>query len=162
MIYPMRLHPCYKEYLWGGTRLKTEYGKTDAPEITAESWELAAHMDGTCKVENGPLAGMSIPELGTLDHRGIWGTDCKETVFPLMVKLIDAKKDLSIQVHPSDETALRENGEQGKAEMWYIADCEPQAFLYFGFSKQISKEEFLHRAEDGSICEVLNRVPVAR
>lgn len=162
MIYPMRLHPCYKEYLWGGTRLKTEYGKTDAPEITAESWELAAHMDGTCKVENGPLAGMSIPELGTLDHRGIWGTDCKETVFPLMVKLIDAKKDLSIQVHPSDETALQENGEQGKAEMWYIADCEPQAFLYFGFSKQISNEEFLHRAEDGSICEVLNRVPVAR
>ncbi len=79
-----------------------------------------------------------------------------------MVKLIDAKKDLSIQVHPSDLTAQRENGERGKAEMWYIVDCEPLACLYFGFSKRVSKEEFLRRAKDGSICEVLNRVPVAR
>ena len=159
---PMKLHPCYKEYLWGGTRLKSEYGKADAPEVTAESWELAAHPDGTCTVDTGPLAGRSILELGALDRRGIWGTACKEPVFPLMVKLIDAKRDLSIQVHPSDTTALRENGEQGKAEMWYIVDCEPQACLYFGFSKRVSKEEFLCRARDGSICEVLNRVPVAR
>lgn len=159
---PMKLHPCYKEYLWGGTRLKTEYGKADAPEVTAESWELAAHPDGLCTVENGPLAGKSMLDLGKLDRRGIWGSACKETAFPLMVKLIDAKKDLSIQVHPSDLTAQWENGEQGKAEMWYIVDCEPQACLYFGFSKRVSKEEFLRRAKDGSICEVLNRVPVAR
>lgn len=162
MIYPMRLHPCYKEYLWGGTRLKTEYGKADAPDVTAESWELAAHPDGLCIVENGPLVGRSILELGELDRKGIWGSACKEAAFPLMVKLIDAKKDLSIQVHPSDLTAQRENGERGKAEMWYIVDCEPQACLYFGFSKRVSKEEFLRRAKDGSICEVLNRVPVAR
>ena len=162
MMYPMRLHPCYKEYLWGGTRLKTEYGKTDAPDITAESWELAAHTDGTCTVADGPYTGMSILDLGNLDRAGIWGTACKAPVFPLLVKLIDAKKDLSIQVHPSDETALLACGEQGKAEMWYIVDCEPQACLYFGFSKRVSKEEFLRRAKDGSICEVLNRVPVAR
>ena len=162
MMYPMRLHPCYKEYLWGGTRLKSDYGKSDAPEVTAESWELAAHPDGLCIVENGPLAGKSILDLGELDRRGIWGTACKAPVFPLMVKLIDAKKDLSIQVHPSDETALWACGEQGTAEMWYIVDCEPQACLYFGFSKRVSKEEFLRRAKDGSICDVLNRVPVAR
>lgn len=162
MMYPMRLHPCYKEYLWGGTRLKTEYGKTDAPDTTAESWELAAHTDGTCTVADGPYTGMSILDLGNLDRAGIWGTACKAPVFPLLVKLIDAKKDLSIQVHPSDETALLACGEQGKAEMWYIVDCEPQACLYFGFSKRVSKEEFLRRAKDGSICEVLNRVPVAR
>lgn len=159
---PLKLHPCYKEYLWGGTRLKTEYGKTDAPDVTAESWELAAHPDGLCIVENGPLAGKSILELGKLDRKGIWGSACKETAFPLMVKLIDAKKDLSIQVHPSDDTALWTRGEQGKAEMWYIVDCEPQACLYFGFSKRVSREEFLRRAKDGSICEVLNRVPVTR
>ena len=159
---PIKLHPCYKEYLWGGTRLKSEYGKADAPEVTAESWELAAHPDGACTVENGPLTGMSISDLGTLDRRGIWGAACKETTFPLMVKLIDAKRDLSIQVHPSDDTALRENGEQGKAEMWYIVDCEPQACLYLGFSKQVDQSEFLRRAKNGSICEVLNRVPVAR
>lgn len=159
---PMKLHPCYKEYLWGGTRLKSDYGKADAPDVTAESWELAAHTDGTCTVADGPYTGMSILDLGNLDRAGIWGTACKAPIFPLLVKLIDAKKDLSIQVHPSDETALREKGEQGKAEMWYIVDCEPQACLYFGFSKRVSKEEFLHRAKDGSICEVLNRVPVAR
>lgn len=162
MMYPMRLHPCYKEYLWGGTRLKNDYGKSDAPEVTAESWELAAHTDGTCTVADGPYTGMSILDLGNLDRAGIWGTACKAPVFPLLVKLIDAKKDLSIQVHPSDETALLACGEQGKAEMWYIVDCEPQACLYFGFSKRVSKEEFLRRAKDGSICEVLNRVPVAR
>lgn len=161
-MYPMRLHPCYKEYLWGGTRLKNDYGKSDAPEVTAESWELAAHTDGTCTVADGPYTGMSILDLGNLDRAGIWGTACKAPVFPLLVKLIDAKKDLSIQVHPSDETALLACGEQGKAEMWYIVDCEPQACLYFGFSKRVSKEEFLRRAKDGSICEVLNRVPVAR
>lgn len=159
---PIKLHPCYKEYLWGGTRLKTEYGKADAPVVTAESWELAAHPDGQCVVESGPLVGKSILDLGKLDLRGIWGTACTAPDFPLMVKLIDAKKDLSIQVHPSDETALWTCGEQGKAEMWYIVDCEPQACLYFGFSKRVSKEEFLRRAKDGSICEVLNRVPVAR
>lgn len=159
---PIKLHPCYKEYLWGGTQLKAEYGKSDAPEVTAESWELAAHPDGACVVESGPLAGMSILDLGKLDRKGIWGMACKEANFPLMVKLIDAKKSLSIQVHPSEETALHEHGEQGKAEMWYIMDCEPQAYLYFGFSKQVSREEFLRRANDGSICEVLNRVPVAR
>lgn len=158
---PLPLRPCYKEYLWGGARLKKEYGKTDAPEVTAESWELASHPDGESRIEGGPLAGRTIGELGKLDHDGFWGTGCGET-FPLMVKLIDARRDLSIQVHPSDETALAGQGEQGKAEMWYIVDCEPQAFLYLGFFRSITPEEFLRRAEDGSICEVLNRVPVAK
>ena len=159
---PIKLHPCYKEYLWGGKRLKTEYGKADAPEVTAESWELASHPDGECVAEDGPLAGMSMRDLGRLDKEGIWGTACSEPNFPLMVKLIDAKENLSIQVHPSDATALRESGEQGKAEMWYVVDCEPQACLYFGFSKRVDTGEFLRRAKDGSICEILNRVPVAR
>ena len=116
---PMKLHPCYKDYLWGGTRLKTEYGKADAPEVTAESWELAAHADGISHVDGGPYAGKSILELGRLDRAGFWGTDCLGEDFPILVKLIDAKADLSIQVHPSDQTARAEQREQGKAEMWY-------------------------------------------
>ena len=160
MMYPMRLHPCYKEYLWGGTRLKSDYGKSDAPDVTAESWELAAHPDGLCIVENGPLAGKSILDLGELDRRGIWGTACKAPIFPLMVKLIDAKKDLSIQVHPSDETALWACGEQGKAEMWYIVDCEEGASLYYGFSREVSKEEFEKRIKNKTLLEVLNKVEV--
>ena len=160
MIYaPMKMRPCYKRTLWGGTRLKTEYHKQDAPEITAESWELANHPDGSSKVAEGPRAGKTLAEL---DRERFWGTQCPEGEFPLLVKLIDAQKDLSIQVHPSDQTALVEQGEQGKAEMWYVVDCVPQSCIYFGFSKKVTQEEFLARARDGSICQVLNRVPVAK
>lgn len=158
--YPLKMVPCYKEYLWGGTRLKKEYGKFSAPEITAESWELACHPDGSSAVAEGPLAGKSLTDLAHLDQVGYWGQACSSGEFPILVKLIDAEKDLSIQVHPSDQTALTDLGERGKAEMWYIVDCRPQAFLYLGFSRHISPEEFLAKAADGSICEVLNKVPV--
>lgn len=151
MLEPLRMRPCYKDYLWGGTRLRREFGKTDAPEVTAESWELASH-----------AAGNSSPLLTGLDRSAYWGTDCASGEFPIMVKLIDAKQNLSVQVHPSDETANRAAGEQGKTEMWYIVDCAPQAFLYLGFSKKIGRREFLRRAGDGSILEVLNRVPVSK
>lgn len=157
----MKLAPCYKEYLWGGMKLKTRYGKQDAPEVTAESWELSCHPDGQCTVVNGTFAGKTIQQLGQADHLGVWGRNCPKEVFPILVKLIDAQKDLSIQVHPSDETALSAQGEQGKAEMWYIVDCEPQASIYFGFSEKITEEELLIRAKNGTICEVLNRVPVS-
>lgn len=127
---PLRLRPCYKEYLWGGRRLKAEFNKVDAPDVTAESWELAAHKDGFSTVADGFLQGKSLADLGQMDKPGIWGSDCKCEEFPVMVKLIDAAKDLSIQVHPSDETALSQLGESGKAEMWYIVECEPKAFKY--------------------------------
>lgn len=159
---PLKMHPGYKEYLWGGTRLKQEYNKDDAPEVTAESWELADLPDGYSTVAEGPFQGQTISHLGAYDRNGLWGTDCKSEKFPLLVKLIDAKKDLSIQVHPSDETADPELGEQGKAEMWYIVDCDPQSSIYFGFSEHISKEAFLEKARSGTICEVLNRVPVTK
>lgn len=157
MIYtPLKLQPCYKEYLWGGGRLKKEFHKANAPTVTAESWELSGHPDGQSLTEDG----RSIAQLGVLDRDGFWGTACTGAEFPILVKLIDAEKDLSIQVHPSEKTALI--GEHGKAEMWYIVDCRPQAFLYLGFSQRVTQEEFLQRAEDGTICEVLNRVPVAK
>lgn len=160
MIYiPLKMRPCYKEYLWGGSRLQREFHKADAPEVTAESWELSCHPDGVSTVMGGPCDGMSVVRLGALDRAGFWGTACGEE-FPILVKLIDAEKDLSVQVHPSDETALP--GEHGKAEMWYVVDCEPQAFLYLGFSQRVTRAEFLRRAEDGTICQVLNRVPVSR
>lgn len=162
MYAPLKMQPCYKEYLWGGTRLKSEFGKTDAPDMTAESWELAGHPDGASRVAEGEFAGKTVVELGGLDHDSFWGSGCRTAGFPLLVKLIDAQKDLSIQVHPSNHTALAEQGEQGKAEMWYVVDCEPQAFLYYGFSQKVSKAEFLDRAHNGSICQILNRVPVAK
>lgn len=161
-ITPLKMHPCYKEYLWGGARLKNEYGKFDAPQITAESWELASHRDGASVVAEGPLKGTTIDELAQIDHDSFWGTACPVGEFPLLIKLIDANKKLSIQVHPSDFTACRELGECGKAEMWYIVDCKSQSGIYYGFSRKMSSKEFLQRAKDGSICEVLNWVPVSK
>lgn len=159
---PLKMHPCYKSYLWGGERLRREFGKSDAPAITAESWELACLPDGCSTVEDGPYQGWDIASLGRKNRTGFWGTECRGDQFPLLVKLIDAKQNLSIQVHPSDHTAQRESGESGKAELWYIVDCEPQACLYLGLSRKITQEEFLRRAQDGTICDVLNEVPVSR
>lgn len=159
---PLKIHPCYKEYLWGGTRLKREYGKEDAPEVTAESWELSCHPDGVSLVQNGSCAGKGIDAFTGEERVHVWGSDCNSDEFPILVKLIDAEKNLSIQVHPSDETADRASGERGKAEMWYVVDCEPQAFLYYGFSRKIDAGELLQRANDGTICNVLNKVPVSR
>lgn len=157
--FPLKLRPCYKQYLWGGDRLRREYGKSDAPDIAAESWELACHMDGMSVIDGGPLDGKTLLDL---DRTAFWGTDCKDGEFPILVKLIDAAKDLSIQVHPSEKTALTELGERGKAEMWYIVDCQPQSFLYLGFKRKITQEELRRRASDGTVCDVLNKVPVAR
>lgn len=161
-LFPIKMRPCYKEYLWGGRRLKPDFGKTDAPDVTAESWELAAHDSGVSTADNAPYKGMTLSDLAALNRDAFWGKACRSDTFPLLVKLIDAEKDLSIQVHPSDATALSERGEQGKAEMWYIVDAKPNAAIYYGFSKKVSKDEFIRRAQDGTICEVLNRVPVSR
>ena len=154
---PLKLRPCYKEYLWGGTKLKELYGKGNGCAITAESWELACRADGMCVVENGDFQGKPLGQVVELhpDYVGI-----NQKGFPLLVKLIDAREDLSVQVHPSDETALL--GEQGKAEMWYIVSAKPQSFLYCGLKRAVTREELLSSARDGTICELLNRVPVRR
>lgn len=153
---PIRMHPCYKECLWGGKKLKSEFGKTDAPDSIAESWELADLPSGYSVTEDG----FSVSQLAEENRIRMWGTKLKEKEFPILVKLIDAEKELSVQVHPSDDTAIAALGEHGKAEMWYIVDCNPHAFLYYGFSKKIDREEFIRRAKDGTICDVLNKVYV--
>jgi len=158
----MLLKPCYKDYLWGGSRLQREFGKDDAPTPTAESWELVSRDDAESAIALGPLSGKTLEDLRKIDCMQYWGTHCRQERFPLLVKLIDAASDLSIQVHPSDETAMMDVGEQGKAEMWYVVDCVPHAYIYYGFSKKIDEEEFVRRINDGSICEVLNKVPVER
>ena len=161
-IYPMLLKPYFKDYLWGGNRLSREFGKTEAPTPTAESWELVSREKEKSTIANGLLSGKTLEDLRGLDAVRYWGTQCQVDRFPLLVKLIDAERDLSIQVHPSEDTAMMDVGEQGKAEMWYIVDCLPHAFIYYGFSRRIDEDELIARVEDGSICEVLNKVPVER
>lgn len=160
MLEPLKLRPVYKEYIWGGDRLKKEYNKAKAPERTAESWELACHKDGMTTVAEGRYIGKSLQWLGEMDRERFWGRKCHGEHFPIMVKLIDARSALSVQVHPSDLNALP--GEHGKAELWYIVDCEPQSFIYFGFSRKIDREEFLARSREGTICQVLNKVPASK
>lgn len=159
-LYPLLMKPAYKDYLWGGLKLKTEYGKTDGPDIIAESWELADHLDGSSIVNNGPLSGKTLGELAQIDRERIWGTKYKGDRFPVMVKLIDAKEKLSVQIHPSDECAIADNNEFGKAELWYIIDCERKAYIYLGLKKHVSRNDLTDSLRNGTICELLNKVYV--
>lgn len=156
---PLRLKPCLRSYLWGGTRLREEYHKTGAGVI-AESWELSVRADGPTYIDSGAHCGESLADVLRADPVGMAGTRCGVAPFPLLIKLIDAQKDLSVQVHPSDASACREKGEQGKTEMWYVVDCEPESTLFLGFSRAVTPDELRQRAQDGTICEVLNRVAV--
>ena len=156
---PLRLKPCLRSYLWGGTRLREEYHKT-GEGVIAESWELSVRADGQTYVDSGEHCGESLSDVLRADPAGMAGTRCGIAPFPLLIKLIDAQKDLSVQVHPSDVTACREKGEQGKTEMWYVVDCKPESTLFLGFSRAVTPDELRRRAKDGTICEVLNRVAV--
>lgn len=160
-MYPLLLKPPVKDYLWGGTRLKTEFGLASDTDIAAEGWMLSCHKDGSNTVLNGKFAGMSLP-----DVLAVWGNEALGTraaafpYFPILIKLIDAKQKLSVQVHPSDDYALAHEGEFGKTEMWYVVDCQEGAELLYGFSENISKEEFKERMNNNTLTDVCNSVPV--
>lgn len=157
----MKLEPAFKDYLWGGTRLRDLYGKKCDYDKIAESWELSTHKAGQSIIATGRYKGMMLGEFISSNDASILGWKCEHfEQFPLLIKFIDARESLSIQVHPDDEYALREENEYGKNEMWYIVDCEPDAYLYCGFKKDISKEEVRRRIEDCTLEEVLNKVPV--
>ncbi|MBR5124207.1 MAG: mannose-6-phosphate isomerase, partial [Clostridia bacterium] len=125
MLTPVKLSPAFKDYLWGGERLKTEFYKETTLSPLAESWELSAHKDGQSIIAEGAYTGLTLTAYLEAIGKMAMGTACeKYDYFPLLIKLIDAKGDLSVQVHPSDEYALAHEGEYGKTEMWYILDCE--------------------------------------
>lgn len=157
----LRLEPSFKDYLWGGHRLVEEYNKQYDGEILAESWELSCHPDGPSRIRNGAYAGKTLAEYIEAEGRDVLGRNCRRFKdFPILIKLIDAKDNLSIQVHPSNQYALQNEGQYGKTEMWVICDCKEGAFLYYGFQKEISREEFERRIKEDTLLEVLNAVPV--
>lgn len=152
--------PC-KDYIWGGNRLREEYGKTSDADRIAESWELSCHKDGESIIFNGDFAGKTLSEFIKENGKDVLGKNCdKFDNFPILIKLIDAKENLSVQVHPDNEYALSVEGEYGKTEMWYIVDCDPGAELLYGFKSNIDKEEFERRIKDNTLLEVTNSVPV--
>lgn len=162
-MYPIKLKPHITDYLWGGTRLKSEYGYETEKDIAAEAWVLSCHKDGAGIVVNGEMAGKSLPQvLESWGESALGKNSEKFPYFPLLIKLIDAKQKLSVQVHPDDEYALKNEGEFGKTEMWYVVDCEEGAQLIYGFKEDISKEEFERRIKDNTLTEVCNFVPVSK
>lgn len=161
-MVPFKLDPAFQNYIWGGTLLKEKYNKKTNTTLLAESWELAAHPDGMCHISSGTFSGSSFQEF-VWKHPDQLGTKYQNyEEFPLLIKFIDAKEQLSVQVHPNDAFAKSVEHRQGKTEMWYILECKRGASLYIGFDHPISKKEFNERIVDGTILNVLHRVPVKK
>lgn len=161
-MYILKLNPVFKDYLWGGTKLRDEYGfKSDLDKL-AEGWMLSCHKDGENTVENGEFIGNTLTEVIN-ENPDFLGENGKNfEYFPILIKLIDAKDDLSVQVHPDNDYAMRVEGEYGKTECWYILDCEEGAELIYGFNRAISSEEFKEKITDNTFLETVNKVKVKK
>ncbi len=155
---PMLLQPVYKEYIWGGDRLIHEFHRRLNAGIYAEAWEIADHPDGRTRIINGPDAGATLSE--AIARRGpeLLGKDRKGPSFPLLVKIIDARETLSVQVHPDDKAARRIGGE-AKSEMWYVLSATPDAHIYSGFRPGVTPADFEKARAAGTIPSLLQRYP---
>lgn len=148
-----KLTPTCKDYIWGGTALIEKYGKKTDLSPCAESWELSLHPDGITRVGDTALSELLTPE--------ILGKNAQDfDSFPMLVKLIDAKQNLSVQVHPSDDYALAREHSYGKTEMWYIVEADESAGIYLGFSKEVTKDEVRSAIADNTLCDLLKFYPV--
>lgn len=152
----LKLKPACKDYLWGGDKLRSEFGIQSELHPLAEAWVLSCHPDGPSLLPNGRTLTDYLKQ-----NPAALGTNCAQFEdFPLLIKLIDAKENLSIQVHPSDQYALQYERQYGKTEMWFVLEAEPDAFLYYGFKRWITREEFAYRIRHNTLTEVLGTVPV--
>lgn len=157
-----KLIPTGKEYLWGGDTLIREYGKKSNGDTLAETWELSCHKDGPSVIADGKWKGLTLAQYLEKFPEEAGSTPAEFPEFPVLIKLIDAKKNLSIQVHPDDVYAYNHEHQPGKTEMWYVVDAEPEAFLYYGFNRSVTKEEFAQAIEDETLCDLLQKVPVKK
>ena len=164
MLYPFTFQPILKKIIWGGSDICPFKGITPVQEGIGESWELS-HVDGNFSVvAEGELAGKSLDELIQTYGKQLVGGQVMErfgTRFPLLIKFIDARDNLSIQVHPDDELAKARHNSFGKTEMWYVIKAAPGAALYSGFSKQIDADEYVERVKNNTFMDVLQRYDVA-
>lgn len=166
VLYPLRFAPILKERLWGGSLLAEQLGKPNPQGIVrcGESWEIADVGGESSVVSNGFLAGNTLRELAEVYMADLLGDSVFERYganFPLLIKLIDAHDDLSIQVHPDDATAQRLHGCSGKSEMWYVMRAEPGATLVSGFGCELSHEELRQHIAQSTLPQVLHREAVA-
>jgi len=157
-----KLTPATKDYIWGGNRLREDFGITSDSERIAEAWVLSCHPNGRCRISGGESDGMSLAGLLSRNP-GFMGSHSKNfKQFPVMVKLIDACDDLSIQVHPDDEYAAEIEDDQGKTEMWYVVDAEEDAQLICGFADEMTQEQFRAAIMDGTILDHLEHHKVQK
>ncbi|NDV17088.1 mannose-6-phosphate isomerase [Muricauda sp. TY007] len=158
-LYPLKFKPILKEKLWGGTKLKDVLNKPIESDITGESWELSGVYGDISEVSNGDLAGTSLQHLMNEQGEALLGKSVEErfgSEFPILIKFIDAKQDLSIQLHPNDELAKERHNSFGKTEMWYIMDADPGAKLIVGFNKDVDKQEYIKSIEEGTLTDLMN------
>ena len=158
-LYPLKFKPILKERLWGGTKLKEVLNKPIESDITGERWELSGVDGDISKVANGELTGTSLTDLMEEQGEALLGKSVVERFgkeFPILIKFIDAKQDLSIQLHPNDELAKKRHNSFGKTEMWYIMDADPGAKLIVGFNKDVAKEEYVQSIEEGTLTDLMN------
>ena len=159
----VKLDPAFKDNLWGGTKIRDVYGKKCDYDVIGESWELSAHPDGQSRIAEGYYKGMLFNDYLSIIGKEALGWKCQaQDRFPVLIKFIDAKQALSIQIHPDDEYALENENEYGKNEMWYVLDAEPGAYLYCGLSRASSKEEIEERIKNNTITEILNKIEVKK
>lgn len=148
----LKLSPVLKDYIWGGYKLKELFGRNNGGKKISESWEVSIHPDGLSGADGGTLADYIAENPRSVNKAG--------GALPVLIKYIDAKQNLSVQVHPDDEYARRVEGDNGKTEMWYILDAEENAGIYCGFKRDTSKNEFLEKVEKCEVEKLLNFIPV--
>ncbi len=161
-MYILKLSPVFKDYLWGGTKLRDEYGFKSNLEKLAEGWMLSCHKDGENTIVNGEFASKTLTDVLKKNPDYLGENGKKFEYFPILIKLIDAKNDLSVQVHPDNEYAMRVENEYGKTECWYILDCDEGAELIYGFNREISSEEFKEKIADNTFLDTVNKVKVKK
>lgn len=158
----LKLNPVFKDYLWGGTKLRDEYGFESNFDKLAEGWMLSCHKDGQNTITNGIFANQTLSEVVKNNPNFLGENGKKFEYFPILIKLIDAKQDLSVQVHPDNEYAMRVENEYGKTECWYILDCEEDAELIYGFNRELTNEEFRKAVEENTFLDAVNKVKVKK
>ena len=160
----LKLKPVFKDYIWGGTRLKSDFGFESGFEKTAEGWMLACHKDGMNTAEGGKYDGMRLDDIIKAQGLGEFaGKNCLHfPYFPVLIKLIDAYDNLSVQVHPDDKYAREVENEFGKTEIWYVLDAADGAELIYGFKEKITRAEFEEAINNNTLLDKLNRVKVKR
>ena len=162
-LYPLQFNPILKERIWGGEKLKTILNKPITSKITGESWELSTVEGDVSMVANGDLAGKSLNDLIDSNPEELLGTDVYKRFgkqFPLLFKYLDAREDLSIQVHPNDELAKKRHNSFGKTEMWYVMQADKDSKLIVGFKEDSNAAEYLENLKNKTLLTILDNVKV--